>query len=457
MIKRIVVTLLMLQILLFGPTSLLADAAGRAGLSANEKVEESQELEVDVQQEQSVETGGTAEEIEQNQAVTVEKSQEQTTLAEEQKETDHGAVEAENQAEMDEAILGYAIEDITDTIDGDGQTETIKDAADEPQTETIEGTEDKSQSETNTSTEAESSNGDNNEAAAGTDEENKVNPEAKSHVRERVGSSYEQEQIIEIIAEQKQKVLEANHVKAEQEQDLTVNYNQSVKVTKRDKQSQETSLNTNQEQFFITESQTDYMEQITETVMDTKQSGIINQDKNLNKAVQNTVITTSQKHTSETTGNAVIKQEQMVEAAANTMDKSRESASILAKAVNGVEMIKDAAGTAVKMVQSVIVNNQEIAVFEKEFTVGSEPVEHIQVFTQSFAWGTLSVLNKAIVTLTEDLDLNSVLESVIKLDFSLPIKKLFDNHSDASDKACPDSDGDGLTDCEERQNRDRPL
>ncbi|WP_338449705.1 hypothetical protein R4Z09_26730 [Niallia oryzisoli] len=525
MLKRLFITILMIQLLLFGSTSAWAHAvSGADNFLSDENVEEIQESEIEVEQKQSVDTDGTADRIEQEQALKVEKSQEQTTPEIDKAEAE--SVEAENHADVSDEIGDEVQTD--DHIATDTEAKTDKTNAAEAEVQTDESTaseekmnadtakgsdaenqemeiEDKAQTEenkessigtqadNNASTEVVSQEADdtgsadqtepNNEQESeessqdpvsnentesegeGTEpndmpaliledndvDEGKGQPDKKDNHLPHASNAYKQEQAIEVLAEQKQTVIEADQVKAEQGQDIAINYNQSLKVTKRDKQSQETTVRTDQEQSFVTENQTDYMEQITETMIDTKQNGMIDQEKHVNRAIQNTNITTAQKHTSETSGNAVILQEQSVEAAAKTKDRNRENASILAKAANGVEIIKDATQTAVKIVQSVIINGQEITAFEQEFSVGTEPVEHTQVFTQTFAWGTLSVLNKAIVSLTEDQDLTSVLESVIKLDFFLPVKKLFDNQQDTSDETCLDSDGDGLTDCEERQ------
>ena len=69
--------------------------------------------------------------------------------------------------------------------------------------------------------------------------------------------SINQEQSVEVTAEQSQSVENVETVEAVQDQDLSIEYNQSLNVTQEELQSQETIIVTDQNQSFKTENKTD--------------------------------------------------------------------------------------------------------------------------------------------------------------------------------------------------------
>src|SRR3954447_9884506 len=96
------------------------------------------------------------------------------------------------------------------------------------------------------------------------------------------------------------------------------------------------------------------------------------------------------------------------EATATNENTSSENLSIKAKASNGVEIIKDAAKTIVKVVQSIFIDDQEIEEFNKEFIVGKDAIIQSQEYSHTFGWGTLYVVNNVLVNKTEDQDVYSL-------------------------------------------------
>ena len=255
-------------------------------------------------------------------------------------------------------------------------------------------------------------------------------------------NTYNQEQTIEIIAEQKVKVTDAEEVDSVQDQDITVEYNQSLTVTQEDQQSQETIIKTNQDQTFETKTQTDYVKQEQKTVIDTKQVGEIKPAEEINTTNQETDVEVKQKHKSETSGDAKVQQDQSIEAVANS--NQSEDVTIKAEAKNGIEVVKDAAQTVVRVVQSIFVNDQEEEVFDQEFIIDQKGVNQSQNYTQDYHWGTLTVINNVLLKLTKDNDLESFLESIIHLNF--PKKNIIEVEEDLND-CYQDYDGDGLLDC----------
>ncbi|KAA9021119.1 hypothetical protein [Niallia endozanthoxylica] len=402
MFKRIGILVLMIQFLLFGSFTAWAEASQAAeDLLSVEQTEETQQIDVHVEQNQQVNTGGTAEKIEQEQEVTVEQSQEHATPIEEET----------SEWNEDQAPLQVVDEETVEQEESSEANQTPVEESGEPNK---------------------------NESDLPLEED--TEPETEE--------SYSQEQTIEIIAEQQQIVTEADRVEADQEQDVAVEYSQSLKVTQKDSQSQETKIITNQDQSFQTNDQTDYVEQNVGTEIDTKQEGEIHPEENLNKAEQETTVTTIQTHHSEMSGSATIEQKQSMEATASYNDTKSDHIRIQAKTANGLEIIKDAAQTVVKMIQSIVINNQEVEKFEKEWIVGNQEMDQKQEYHQAYYWGTLHVLNNIHVHETEDDDLYSFLDSIIRLEFSLP-KPLPEVNND--DDYNPDYDQDGLTNDEERE------
>ena len=221
-------------------------------------------------------------------------------------------------------------------------------------------------------------------------------------------------------------------------------YNQSLTVTQEDQQSQETIIKTDQDQTFETENQTDYVKQEQKTVIDTKQEGEIKPSEEINTIKQETEVEVKQKHQSETSGNAKVQQDQSIEAVSNSSETNSEDINIKAEAKNGIEVMKEATQTVVRVVQSIFVNDQGAETFDQEFIIDKNGVEQSQSYTQNYHWGTLTVINNVLLKLTKDNDLESFLESIIHLNF---LKNNIIEVEEDYDDCYQDSDGDGLPDC----------
>ena len=188
-------------------------------------------------------------------------------------------------------------------------------------------------------------------------------------------------------------------------------------VTQEDQQSQETIIKTDQDQTFETENQTDYVKQEQKTVIDTKQEGEIKPSEEINTIRQETEVEVKQKHHSETSGNAKVQQDQSIEAVSNSSETNSEDINIKAEARNGIEVMKKATQTVVRVLQSIFVNDQGAETFDQEFIIDKNGVKQSQSYTQNYHWGTLTVINNVLLKLTKDNDLESFLESIIHLNF----------------------------------------
>ena len=230
--------------------------------------------------------------------------------------------------------------------------------------------------------------------------------------------SINQEQSVEVTAEQSQSVENVETVEAVQDQDLSIEYNQSLNVTQEELQSQETIIVTDQNQSFKTENKTDYVDQTLKTEIETNQKGEINLEKNINENRQKTTVLTEQTHESETSGHATVQQQQSVEAIGNNEETEAEEVNIKAAVSNGLEIIKEVSHYVVKIVQSIIVNDEKVDSLEGEYIVknNSSILKELK-YEQKYEWGILSIFNSIGLNTTEDNDLQSVLSSIIKLDF----------------------------------------
>jgi len=428
MLKRILFTLMMISMLIFGSSTAWAGSP-----LVNEQ---SQTIEGAINQDQEVDTDETDEETTQEQSITT--VVEQSTRADEksgEKEEGQAISTASAESERDDAAQVTAASDAVE------ESEAVEDEAAAEQEET----------EADGDTAAAKKGESNESAASATVQSKKEEAAAVKTAVESDEASHSQEQSVEIIAEQTQTVKEADHVDADQEQDITLEYKQKLKVTKEDQQSQYQKIVTEQDQSISTPHETDFVEQSLKTEIDTKQSGEINLEAERNSSIQETSVKMKETHESETSGDALIKQEQSVAAKAVSKDTTSEGFSIKAVAENSVEIIKDAASAVVNVVQLIFVNDEEVASFDQEFQLDEKDAKNSQVYSQVFEWGTLFVLNKVFVDQTEDGDVYSKLKSIIKLDFILPKEKTVAAASNADDSCFNDSDCDGLTDDEERK------
>ncbi len=89
--------------------------------------------------------------------------------------------------------------------------------------------------------------------------------------------------------------------------------------------------------------------------------------------------------------------------------------------------------TIVSVVQLIFIDDSKVEEFNKEFIIGEDPIQQSQEYSQNFAWGTLYVLNHTLVNKTEDNDISSLLDSIIRLEFFLPENKSVeeDNNEDS--------------------------
>ena len=381
--KRIFIVLLTVLLLAFGSTS----AWAQSSLTLSD-----QNIEIGVKQVQHVDTDDTAKNIETDQEIVVEQTQVQSSI---------------NEEETDIFIEESQVEQVeSDSLPTDGTNYEQEAVIEVTETETI--------------------------LEPGLTGENK-DP-----------NTYKQEQTIEVIAEQTLEVKDAEKVDTVQDQDITVEYNQSLTVTQEDQQSQETIIKTDQDQTFETENQTDYVKQEQKTVIDTKQEGEIKPSEEINTIRQETEVEVKQKHHSETSGNAKVQQDQSIEAVSNSSETNSEDINIKAEAKNGIEVMKKATQTVVRVVQSIFVNDQGAETFDQEFIIDKNGVEQSQSYTQNYHWGTLTVINNVLLKLTKDNDLESFLESIIHLNF---LKNNIIEVEEDYDDCYQDSDGDGLPDC----------
>ena len=381
--KKICITFLTIQLLIFGSSTTLAQSPTilEENFISSENADETQIIDHSVKQDQNVNTGGTAIDIQQEQDVQVIRSQEQS-------------------APHDEMTRIDSEEKVDGSIDNTGD----------------------SKFETGPS----------------------LGP----------NKSYNQEQSVEIVAEQTQKIIEADKVDANQEQDIFIDYSQSLKLTQTEDKRQQSKIVTAQDQSMSTSNLTDYVEQLIGTRINTKQKNETNLAVNDNNATQETSVMTIQQHKAETSGSATIQQEQSVEAIATNENTSSENLSIKAKASNGVEIIKETVQTIVRVVQSIFIDDQKVGDFNKEFIIGEDPIQETQEYSQTFAWGTLYVLNHALINKTEDNDIASLLDSIIRLEYFLHINKPIDgDNSQGSNDNEESNEGENSTE-NDHQNSD---
>ena len=263
--------------------------------------------------------------------------------------------------------------------------------------------------------------------------------------------SINQEQSVEVTAEQSQSVENVETVEAVQDQDLSIEYNQSLNVTQEELQSQETIIVTDQNQSFKTENKTDYVDQTLKTEIETNQKGEIDLEKNINENSQKTTVLTEQTHESETSGHATVQQQQSVEAIGNNEETEAEEVNIKAAVSNGLEIIKEVSHYVVKIVQSIIVNDEKVDSLEGEYIVknNSSILKELK-YEQKYEWGILSIFNSIGLNTTEDNDLQSVLSSIIKLDFFIQNDKNQDQETPGEEE--PENPGEETPGEEEPEN-----
>ena len=147
---------------------------------------------------------------------------------------------------------------------------------------------------------------------------------------------------------------------------------------------------------------------------------------------QKTFVLTEQTHESETSGHATVQQQQSVKAIGNNEETEAEEVNIKAAVSNGLDIIKEVSHYVVKIVQSIVVNDEKVDSLEGEYIVknNSSILKELK-YEQKYEWGILSIFNSIGLSTTEDNDLQSVLSSIIKLDFFIQHDKNQDQETQA--------------------------
>jgi Bacterial TSP3 repeat len=261
------------------------------------------------------------------------------------------------------------------------------------------------------------------------------------------------EQTTEIDASQNQTITESDQLEAGQNLDTSLESGQSQQINHHN-QDQNTQVNTNQDQTITTEDSVEKAEQNQQANITTEQKSAV--DPNKKSQSQETTVNLNEKQEAVTSGNTTLEQNQSVAANGNQNGKNGQ---VNANTQNKVEIIKDAAKTTIKIVQLIFVNGQEAKTLDQEYVLEEDgPISETQEHTYNFSWGTLYLLNKAMISKTEDDKVESFLESLITLKFKAKQEEHFDIDSDGdglsndeeyvlgTDPNNPDTDKDGLND-----------
>lgn len=399
--KRIFLTLVTLNLLFFGSITTLAQTTTLAS------VEQEQNTDSKVEQNQSVDSGGTAKTIEQGQGTLTDRDQEQSIPEQVNEDCEQSELAADEPIDCD-----------SDTTERDSETT--------PETET------------------------NTEKTVNEDES--LEESIEKDVNEEEEDSYTQKQTVKIIAGQEQTVTDAEQLVAGQEQDVTLNLGQSQKVTQGDEQYQDTAIITEQDQSFVNKGQTDEVTQTQLTNIISTQEGEINLEDGINVTKQESDITLVQ-NTEAKTGvpendsteeapSTIIEQGQSVTVKASKNDTNYEEIQEFTAGTSSVvKIFKKLTQTFVSIFQSISIDGYGTKEINETFELKEDGFDKKQTYTKNYSWGTLEVANQVSVGKTEDNNILSNLMSFIKLNFFLP------KNPEPVDE---DSDGDGLTDDEER-------
>ncbi|MCA1040501.1 hypothetical protein LCM00_13390 [Bacillus infantis] len=281
------------------------------------------------------------------------------------------------------------------------------------------------------------------------------------------GQPVKQDQTTEITATQNQKVTGADKLDSEQEQDASLESSQSQKVNEK-KQEQNTAIKTEQDQSIRTDESTDFAEQEQSAAIKTKQEGKLGDQANSQQ--QKTEVNVKESQAAVTSGNAELEQSQSVEASGKNVEQDKKEGKVKANTSNIIQIIKDATNTIIKIYQSIAIDDQTTKEFEHEYILGNDEINQTQEYKHSFGWGTLLILNKALISKSDNDEVSSFMESLIELKFSAPAPIREENDSDGdgltdreenrlgTDPFNPDTDGDGITDyLEVRSYKTNPL
>jgi hypothetical protein len=269
--------------------------------------------------------------------------------------------------------------------------------------------------------------------------------------QEQANGSNKQTQTDEVTASQGQLIKDVDSVDAEQDQDASLNSNQSQQVTTPDgskNHDQETKVTSDQNQEISLDGKTDAAAQVQTTHIETTQQGELGEDSE--QLGQKTSLEAKQGQGAITSGEGKMEQIQTVEASGNVNPQNgkEKSGTLKAVAENVIEIIKEEIGTIIKIFQRITVNGNE-TVIDEEYVLNTDGVEQVQKYSQRFDWGTLNITNKALVEQLTVEDIKALMSSEISFDFALRGQDRNDSDS-AEDLLAIDSDGDGITDFLER-------
>lgn len=297
-----------------------------------------------------------------------------------------------------------------------------------------------------------------------TDPEIEEVPEEQENDKAETEAANSQEQSVHIELSQGTEINGAEKAKAEQKTEVNLELGQSQSDNKGNSQDQNTIIDTKQKQTYKnSNSQTESAELTQDTEIESSQEGELDSEKGINNAEQKTNVDLHQKieattsvpevpkpdasaaSNEENTTEELIKfeQKQKVEITGEKNDgNGNEKSNIIAKAKNAVTVFKD----AITIFQKIMIDGDQdySDLIEKTYYFGDGLIEiESQEHTESYSWGTIFIKNIIKVNKTDDGKIVSFLETVINLQFASPKKP-------EQEPVDEDSDGDGLTDEEER-------
>jgi Bacterial TSP3 repeat len=244
------------------------------------------------------------------------------------------------------------------------------------------------------------------------------------------------EQTTEIDVSQNQTITESDQLDAEQDLETSLESGQSQQINHHN-QDQNTKVTTDQDQTISTEDSVKSAEQNQNANIKNEQTSVVDPNKKVQN--QDTTVTLEEKQGAVTSGNTVLEQNQSVEATGQQNGKP--DGQVKANTSNRVEITKDVEKTIIKIYQLIFINDEKTEEINNEYVLDENPINETQEHTYNFSWGTLYLSNKAKVSKTQDDQVESLLESLITLNFKArQVEYLYEE---------TDSDGDGLSNDEE--------
>lgn len=236
--------------------------------------------------------------------------------------------------------------------------------------------------------------------------------------------SIEQTQTSTVKANQSQDITNADELNAAQDQKAAMKSSQSQQVSTSEEnpetQEQQTTVATDQKQDLSIEGNTSIARQAQSTNIETTQQSETNNEDNGDDLGQKTKVELQQETALTTSGTGTINQTQSAEASGEIKPNGDKPAFSLKVFVeNGLEIIKDGAGTVIKVLQRIKINEDTFETFENEYLLDNSKNGNVQEYTKTYDWGTLNVLNKAMASILGDGDVEAFMESIISFDYVL--------------------------------------